>query len=305
MSVQIGVVTKDKFRTWEMKSLALAARRAGAGMTILDPSSCPLDLAQGALFELRDASIRVDACLGRVDPGCLESGVRLLEIIEQRIPVLNGAQAFRLGRDKRSMSLAFARAGVPHPPTWLVPPQRIPSLIRRLPFPLVVKPPTGSEGKGVVLVKGARRLLELAQKAQTPLYLQAFCKIQSELRVLVLDGAALGAVLRRPQSGEWRGNLALGALAEAVPVDDTWSRLAVNAAAAVGADFAGVDLALTDEGATVLEANVCPGFRGFSRLTGVDVAARLIEALIARTQKEGADCESAAAHGQKNDNERP
>ena len=61
----------------------------------------------------------------------------------------------------------------------------------------------------------------------------------------------------------------------------------MNAAAAVGADFAGVDLALTDEGATVLEANVCPGFRGFSRLTGVDVAARLIEALIARTQKEG------------------
>ena len=184
MSVQIGVVAEDKFRTWEIRKPRIG--RSPGRSRYDDPGSQLVSAGSRPRRALR-APRRLDTgrcVLGAGGPWMSSSGVRLLEIIEQRIPVLNGAQAFRLGHDKRSMSLAFARAGVPHPPTWLVPPQRIPSLIRRLPFPLVVKPPTGSEGKGVVLVKGARRLLELAQKAQAPLYLQALSKIQSELRVL-------------------------------------------------------------------------------------------------------------------------
>lgn len=304
MNAKVGVVTKDKFRTWEMQSLVREARRAGVDLIVLDPDACALDLASGAPLGADGTPVAVDVCLGRVDAGCLDAGARFLEALARRAPVLNDAHAFRTGRDKRAMSLALAEAGVPHPPTWLVPPRLLPALARQLPYPLVVKPPRGSEGMGVARVESARALLRLAIGAKAPLYLQSFCQgIVRELRVLVLDGQVLGAIARRPRKGEWRGNLALGAHAEAAPLDASLSRLALKAAAAVGADFAGVDLALTADGAWVLEVNVCPGFQGFVRTTGVDVAARLIDALLSRigskVKKEGAADERAAPHGQE------
>lgn len=300
MSIKVGVVTKDKLRTWEMQSLARAARRAGVELMILDPDAWALDLAAGSALGFDGAPVAVDACFGRVDPGCLDAGVRLLEALARHVPVLNGADAFRTGRDKRAMSLALTRAGVPHPATWLIPPRLIPALARRLPFPLVVKPPRGAEGKGVTRVDSARALIRLAKEASAPLYVQAFCKgIREELRILVLDGRVLGTIVRRPREGEWRGNLALGARARAVPPEDAWSRLALEAAAAVGADFAGVDLAVAGDKAWVLEVNVCPGFQGFARVSGIDVAGRLVDALLLRAAKEGVADESVVAYGQE------
>jgi len=142
----------------------------------------------------------------------------------------------------------------------------------------------------------ARRqeLLRLAAAGAEPLYLQAYCRgIQEELRVLVLDGLSLGAVRKRPRRDEWRANLALGGEAVPAPLDAEAERIAVRAAAAVGADFAGVDLVRVSGGLVVLEVNVCPGFRGFALATGVDVASHLIRAALARVTKEGGFRESA------------
>lgn len=297
MRPTIGVVTKDRYRTWEMKTLARVAKKKGVGLILLDPDQCTVDLNSGRPLDPKGIPLPLDACLGRVDAGCLHAGVRLLECIEARVPVLNGSHAFHVGRDKRLMSRALASAGLPHPQTWLVPPDRIPSIARYLPFPVVVKPAVGSEGRGIHLIKGIRPLYELAKGARHPLYLQAYCrKVLREIRVLVLDGATIGAILRRPKEGEWRGNLALGARAEKIPVDDAWSELALRAAAAVGADFAGVDLVLHDGGASVLEVNVCPNFQGFAQATGIDVTTRLVDALLSRIEKEGVVDESVVAH---------
>jgi glutathione synthase/RimK-type ligase-like ATP-grasp enzyme len=87
------------------------------------------------------------------------------------------------------------------------------------------------------------------------------------------------AAIERVGDG-WRVNLARGASARAVELDDARAELCVRAAAAVGADYAGVDLLRAQDGRDhVLEVNGIPGWHGLERATGVDVAAALVDHL--------------------------
>ena len=55
-------------------------------------------------------------------------------------------------------------------------------------------------------------------------------------------------------------------------------RIALSAAAAVGADYAGVDVLPARDGSVfVLEVNGIPGWQGLQQATGVDVAASIVE----------------------------
>ena len=59
-----------------------------------------------------------------------------------------------------------------------------------------------------------------------------------------------------------------------MPPDREMEALAVRAAAAVGADFCGVDLLRDADGAAqVIEVNAMPAWTGLARATGLDIAA--------------------------------
>ena len=55
------------------------------------------------------------------------------------------------------------------------------------------------------------------------------------------------------------------------------SRLAIEAAAALELEIAGVDLLQTNEGPVVLEVNPSPGFEELELVTGIDIAGVIIE----------------------------
>ena len=60
----------------------------------------------------------------------------------------------------------------------------------------------------------------------------------------------------------------------------SWEQLALRAAAAIGADYAGVDLLPSRDGSVfVLEVNGIPGWQGLKQATGIDVAAAIVEHL--------------------------
>lgn len=101
-----------------------------------------------------------------------------------------------------------------------------------------------------------------------------------DIRGIVVDGVCLGLITR--SGGDWRNNVARGATVEQHAPDEELGRLCVRAAAAVGARIAGVDLVERADGAhTVIEVNSRVEFQGFERATGVDVAARMVEACTA------------------------
>jgi RimK family alpha-L-glutamate ligase len=103
-----------------------------------------------------------------------------------------------------------------------------------------------------------------------------------DIRAFVIGGRVLAAVERR--SHGWRTNLSRGGRARPVDLPEAWSALAVRAAAALGAEYAGVDLLPARDGtAYIIEVNGIPGWEGLQKATGVDVAGALVERLAAGT----------------------
>ena len=95
-----------------------------------------------------------------------------------------------------------------------------------------------------------------------------------DLRLLVAGGEVVGAIERVAQAGEWRTNVALGGERRAVRPPEDACRLAVRAAAAIGADLVGVDLLPDGEGGyVVLELNGAADFTQDYSLDGADVFA--------------------------------
>jgi ribosomal protein S6--L-glutamate ligase len=102
-----------------------------------------------------------------------------------------------------------------------------------------------------------------------------------DYRVFVLGGRVLGAIERRADG--WRTNIARGGEPRAARLPDHWAALAIRAAAAVGAEYAGVDLLPARDGTLyVLEVNGIPGWQGLQQATGIDVAAALVDQLARR-----------------------
>jgi glutathione synthase/RimK-type ligase-like ATP-grasp enzyme len=66
--------------------------------------------------------------------------------------------------------------------------------------------------------------------------------------------------------------------------------MALAAASAVGADYAGVDLLPARDGQVfVLEVNGIPGWKGLQQATGTDVAGAIVEHLIGRVRARARD----------------
>ena len=87
----------------------------------------------------------------------------------------------------------------------------------------------------------------------------------------------IGAVSLTPKKGDFRANVHLNARSERMTVNEKIRALAVNAAKALGLDISGVDMIEKKNGVVnIVEVNYTPGFRGFEKCTGIDVASEIM-----------------------------
>jgi RimK family alpha-L-glutamate ligase len=145
---------------------------------------------------------------------------------------------------------------------------------------VIVKPLFGSMGAGMTRVEDAdvaHRVFHALELERAVYYLQETLPHDGrDLRALVVGGRVLAAI-ERVGSG-WRANLARGARAQATELSAEQERLCLEAAEALGVDYAGVDLLRAADGREyVLELNSIPGWRGLQEVTGADVAGALVE----------------------------
>ncbi len=186
-----------------------------------------------------------------------------------------------LHRRKHLATARLAAAGLPVPETIVC--QHAEAgmeAFSRLGGDVVVKPLFGSEGRGMVRISDpelAWRTLRTLERTGAVLYLQRFIHHPGwDLRVFVLGGRVLTA-MRRVSGGDWRTNVAQGGRGEPMRLDADQERLALTAAAALGADVAGVDLLPGPQGEWyVLEVNAVPGWRALAPVTGIDVAEAVV-----------------------------
>ncbi len=145
----------------------------------------------------------------------------------------------------------------------------------------IVKTVSGSWGRKVALVT-SREELELVLKSAEGevLMLQEMVGTGEDIRVFVINGRAVAAMRRIPPAGDWRSNAARGGATVPQAIDSELEELAVKAAEAVGAFYAGVDILIGD-GLYVNEVNGIPEFKALVRATGVDVAGALVREVAA------------------------
>ena len=88
--------------------------------------------------------------------------------------------------------------------------------------------------------------------------------------------------------------MSLGGSARPFDLPPAWEQLALGAAAAIGADYAGVDLLPSRDGPVfVLEVNGIPGWQGLQQATGIDVAGAIVDHLAGRVRAGAAPNRSA------------
>jgi len=260
--------------------------------------------AVSSLSNGRTALLDADAVLARFIPGgSLEQLIYRLDALhwieEHGVPVINSPRAIERSVDKFYTDARLREAGLPTPDTVVC--ERIDdampavrAMLERTPpdgceGAVVIKPIFGSMGHGIVRVADpdvAFRVLQSLDRIRAVFYIQrAVDSGGRDVRVFVVGDRVIGAIERRASGGDWRTNVSRGGSARAFGVPDVWAALAQRAAAAIGADYAGVDLLPSkDGGVFVLEVNGIPGWQGLQRATGIDVAGTVVDYLVDRVR---------------------
>jgi RimK family alpha-L-glutamate ligase len=238
--------------------------------------------------------LEADAVLARIIPGgSLEQviyRVDALHWIEDRgVLVVNAPRAIERCVDKFYTTALLHDAGLPTPETVVCEQTDEALAAVRAMGECIIKPIFGSLGHGMVRVSEpevARRIVRSLDQTRTVFYVQKVIDHGGrDVRVFVVGGTVLGAIERRAPEGEWRTNVAIGGTAMPFELPDEWAELALRAVAAVGADYAGVDLLPSRDGRIfVLEVNGIPGWQGFQQATGIDVAGAIVGQLVARVK---------------------
>jgi RimK family alpha-L-glutamate ligase len=276
---------------WHTQQLERAAALRGHEAVILPSERLVANI--GPSPGLRNQSCDLDSMdvvLARIIPsGSLEQivfRVDALHRLEDRgIPVVNSPRTIERTVDKFWTSALLEQCGIPTPETVVCEDSdEAMSAFRRL-QDVIVKPLFGSMGLGMVRVQSeemAYRVFRTIDQIRGVYYLQRTIDHAGvDVRAFVLGGQVLAAIER--SSTGWRTNLARGGKARSVTLPENSKSLALRAAAAVGADYAGVDLLTgSDDQTFVLEVNGIPGWKGLQDATGLDVAGALIDHLAAR-----------------------
>jgi RimK family alpha-L-glutamate ligase len=237
-----------------------------------------------------------DAVLPRIIPnGSLEQIIYRVDALhwieDLGIPVVNAARAIERSVDKFYTTALLQQAGLPVPETVVCEKaDDAMAAIRRMlecGGEVIIKPIFGSMGHGLVRITDtelAWRVVRPLEQMRSVFYVQrAIDHAGRDVRLFVVGRRVVGAIERTAPAGDWRTNVARGASARAIDPPPLWQDYALTAAAAVGADYAGVDLLLSPGGEPfVLEVNGIPGWQGLQAATGVDVAAAIVEHMEAR-----------------------
>lgn len=274
---------------WHARMLAKAFAALGARTRVVDLQTCRIDTSNADGLSLPGLSGLPDAVFVRtMSGGSFEAVTLRLGMLhalgEIGVPVWNNARAIERCVDKSATSLLLARAGISTPATWATESRDAAAkIVQCEQGPLVLKPLFGSQGRGLRLIRNAEELPQPAEVAGV-YYLQRFVGVERggfhDFRVLVSQGRVVAAMMRH--SSHWITNVKQGAKPVAAVADGAMKDMAIAAAAAVGADFAGVDIILDADGKpSVLEVNSMPAWSGLQRVTPVDIAAVLAGDLIA------------------------
>jgi len=284
---------------WHARDLTAAFARAGVTAVPIRLAQCGFDTRRphGLVIPGFGTDLPGLVFVRQIGFGTFESVTLRLGVLHGLgtlgVPVVNTARTIELCVDKAATSFALAIAGIPTPPTWTVQSEAAARQIVRRECgrgPLVLKPLFGAQGFGLKLVRREEDLPPW-HEVEGVYYLQRFVAVERDgfrdMRLFVSQGQVIASMTRH--AAHWITNVKLGARPEPFEPDAEAIDLALRSAAAVGADFAGVDM-IRDaaDRLQVLEVNSMPGWRGLQKVVPFSIADELVLRLLHRIDRGGA-----------------
>lgn len=275
------------------KGLAKSLRRRGAIAMTAPLAAIAFDTRSPSGLAIPDFGLRLpDAVLVRsIAAGSFEAITRRLGVLHAlgrlSVPVWNSAQAIERCVDKSMTTFLLQKAGLPTPPTFAVEGRAAAEEIAARELartPLVLKPLFGAQGRGIRMVRSLADL-PASEDVNDVFYLQHYVARAGppfrDFRIFVVAGKAVAMMSRRGE--DWITNVNRGAVPEQISGHDEaeLADLAVAAADAVGADFAGVDIVPAADGSLlVLEVNSMPAWSGLQSVAAVNISDAIADALL-------------------------
>ncbi len=200
------------------------------------------------------------------------------------------ASAFTTVHNKLLTHLVLQQHKIPMPRTYITSTiAAAKDLLKQVNYPIVMKFPEGTQGKGVMFAdsfSSASSLLDALGVLNQPFIIQEYVETGgTDIRALVVGDRVVAAMRRKAKTEEKRANIHAGGVGQSVQLSGEMHRLAVNTARVLGADICGVDILESPLGPLVIEANISPGLQGLSKVSPVDLPDEIAKFLFQKTQE--------------------
>jgi ribosomal protein S6--L-glutamate ligase len=283
--MKIAILTESG-NTYTPKRLVEAAKERGHEAVVIRFPRAYVDIEQDnpqVRYEGQEIN-DIDAVITRITPSLTTYGSAIARQFEIKgVYVVNRSIAIVRSRDKlRSLQL-LSKAGVGIPKTvFSRSTAAVDDLIEQIGVPMILKVARGSQGNGVVLAetrKAAKSVIQAFYVEGVSILLQEFIEeaAGADIRAFVVGNKVVASYKRQSLDDDFRSNIHQGGTGTPVKLTDEEKRTALRAAKAVGLQICGVDLIQSKRGPLVLEVNSSPGLEGIEKVTGRDVAGKIIE----------------------------
>ncbi|MBR5236809.1 MAG: RimK family alpha-L-glutamate ligase [Clostridia bacterium] len=220
-----------------------------------------------------------------------DKDIRLaLSLEKMGLRLFNSAHAVAICDDKSLTHVALA-GKIPMPDTICAPMTYdsvgytdlsfIEKAGEQLGWPMVIKACFGSFGSQVFLAHSQKEAAEIVKNlGAAPFIMQAFVKESAgrDVRLQVVGGQVVAAMLRYNEKGDFRANLTAGGSMKAYTPTEAQKEMAIKACRELGLDFAGVDLLFGKNDEPILcEVNSNAHFKNLYDCTGVDIAEAIMK----------------------------
>jgi ribosomal protein S6--L-glutamate ligase len=279
---------------YSTQSLIRAGIQRGHQVRVIDHTRCHLFIEKGRpqIYYDNLRLSHIDAIIPRVGASVTAYGAAVIEHFEMmNVFSLMRPQALQQARDKLRSLQKLARSGIPAPKTALIGPTEdlLPMINVVGGLPIVIKLLESTHGEGVVMAEThqqALSIIEAFQRLKERVLIQEFIREANgaDIRALVIGNEVVAVMKRQAAEGDFRSNLHRGASAGRDRLTEEETELVKRTVKVMGLEVAGVDLLRSDRGPLVIEVNASPGLEGIETITGVPVAAKIIQHLENRYQ---------------------
>ena len=283
--MKVWILTKrENFECHENLRFKEVAEQMSIELTFVSPEEFELIVTkEGRKSILRNnKTVELPDCLiPRMGCGSTYFALAIIRQFEHLgVLVLNKSKGIEISKDKLETMQRLVTNNIPIPKSMLAKfPLDMTVVDKEFTYPLILKPVSGSYGKGIFLCENIDQLTDLAEMMEffkdpnVNVIIQEFVSGSrgKDVRVLVVGGRPIGAMLRTAAEGKFKANYTTGGQIELFELNQAIEQLSVECAKLLELEIAGVDILFDGDHYRICEVNSSPGFNGFEKATGINI----------------------------------